>query len=285
MSLNSTAALAAQQADAERKHQVFARDRDALYRAFDQAQTSVDLTVAPDDEMRNTWDLTPAIYSYGGRSALKVCTDALVSARCAPPKRILDFPSGHGRALRWFRAAYPEAHIFAGDINGPGVEFCESRFGATGFVSPVSFDELDLPGELDLIWVGSLFTHLSEVRAKQLLHKLSASLAQGGLLLFTTHGRVYPRVIQGATPIIDAAIWDTIMRDYYRTGWGYADYPQYAHIQYGLSMTAPGWIFEQIHTRDDLQLVFFGERAWHGQHDVTALQRRSIQAWYDPEFL
>jgi trans-aconitate methyltransferase len=96
------------------------------------------------------------------------------------PKRLLDFPCGHGRALRHFRAAWPDATIYAGDINDEGADFCRSQFGAEVFPADIQFRKIQFPRLLDLIWCESLITHLDEQRSKQLIMMLVDSLAPGG---------------------------------------------------------------------------------------------------------
>lgn len=127
---------------------------------------SVDRTIAPEDEMRSSWNLSEDVYMFGGRTALKVCHQAMAMAGKRELKRILDFPCGHGRALRYFRAAYPDADILVSDINEPGVEFCRTQFGAEPFRSYVELEKTELPPNMDLIWCGSLLTHLDERRSK-----------------------------------------------------------------------------------------------------------------------
>lgn len=283
--------------DASCRDRHFARNK-AVLDAYIRGCDEVSDIITEDDEMMesivvasniSTTDQhsTSGIYMFGGRSALKICIDALFRANAKLPLRILDFPSGHGRALRYLRAAFPEATIYAGDINESGLKFCRDQFGADVVLSHIDLSEVVLPEKIDLIWCGSLVTHLSERRALQLLDMFFQNLAPDGICLFTTHGRMYARYISGVTPIIDAASWDTIIRDYYRTGYGYQDYqdPQLSRIEIGISMTSPDWIFEQIHMRDDLSVLFFSEKAWHGQHDVTAVQKRDLSTWYDPRFL
>ncbi len=51
-------------------------------------------------------------YFETGRLALEICLRALKRHK---PERILDFPCGFGRVLRWFRAQWPEAEIY-GDL-------------------------------------------------------------------------------------------------------------------------------------------------------------------------
>src|SRR5919109_3533527 len=40
------------------------------------------------------------------------------------PERILDLPCGHGRLMRWLRAAYPYAEIVGCDLDPDAVNFC-----------------------------------------------------------------------------------------------------------------------------------------------------------------
>jgi SAM-dependent methyltransferase len=250
--------------------------------AYRIACESVDVTIAPDDEMRSSWNLTEQVYLYGGRTALKISQQAMLMAGKQTIGRILDFPCGHGRALRYFRAGYPDAEIFAGDINESGVAFCEKQFGAIPFPAFVDIGKTDLPKNMDIIWCGSLLTHLDEDRSKLLISKFLDALAPEGICLFTTHGRFYPRYVQVETPIMERGLWDNIVRDYYRKGYGYHVYPGFEAQQYGLSLISPGWIFDQLHDRDDVTVLFHAEKAWHGQHNVTAVIKRHLYSWFDP---
>lgn len=238
--------------------------------------------VAPDDEMvmRGHKRERP-IYFYGGRSALKICIDILMRAAAPLPRRILDFPCGHGRALRFLRAAFPAAELFAGDINESGLKFCADRFGATTFLSEVELGEVSLPQDMDLILCASLITHFSQDRARQLIDMLIEALAPGGILIFTSHGRMYERYIGNMTPIMGKEDWAAIIEEYQKKGYGYRDYAEYRHIKYGVSMTSPKWIFDHLHERDDLTILSFSEKAWHAHQDVTAVQKKRLSSWYD----
>ena len=72
---------------------------------------------------------------------------------------ILDLPCGHGRVMRWLRATFPKASLTACDIDGDGVSFCAETFGARPALSSTDPEDLVL-GTFDLIWCGSLLTHL-----------------------------------------------------------------------------------------------------------------------------
>lgn len=133
-----------------------------------------------------------SVYFYCGRSALECISVSLDAATKAVDdvKRILDLPCGHGRVLRYLKAAFPHAEITAGDILRDGVDFNASTFGAIPVYS--HDDPMKIPlkhGAFDLIWVGSLFTHLDPDIWPIWLSALCSFLSSRGTLVFTTHGR------------------------------------------------------------------------------------------------
>ncbi len=82
-------------------------------------------------------------------------------------------PSGHGRVLRALKAAFPGAHLTACGHRRDGVEFCARVLGATPIVSRENPAEIELEGPYDLIWCGSLLTHMDAARWPGFLDLLS----------------------------------------------------------------------------------------------------------------
>ncbi len=212
-----------------------------------------------------------------GRSALACIQTALVTASISPSRimRILDLPCGHGRVLRYLKAAFPEAEITACDLLRDGVDFCSSTFGAKALYSCDEPEAIPLErGSCDLIWVGSLFTHLDAPLWSRLLTVLRDSLAPGGLLVFSTHGRhTYQRVLEG--------VWDRnisyrrrtmMLYRYERTGFGYAQYLG-SEGYYGLSLSHPAWVTRQLTALGGLRVVNVSETSWDDSHDVFATVR------------
>lgn len=86
-----------------------------LQRAYREA----DMAIHVDDEMWNGLVMHPETdrryarlhYSYGGRSALRSIGNALIAAQLPSPRRVLDFPSSHGRVTRYLVKAFPEAEV------------------------------------------------------------------------------------------------------------------------------------------------------------------------------
>lgn len=108
-------------------------------------------------------------------------------ARIEHPLRILDFAGGYGRSTRFLVRGHEAAAITVCDILPDAVEFQRSRFGVTGAVSATSPEDLELDGPFDLIFVGSLFSHLPERSFGRWLARLAALLSPQGLLAITTH--------------------------------------------------------------------------------------------------
>jgi SAM-dependent methyltransferase len=126
-------------------------------------ETVVNRHISPADQMLSGAALDREYYFRCGRSAVERIQTSLATASIPRErvKRILDLPCGHGRVLRYLRAAFPEAEIAACDLLRDGADFCASTFGATPVYSCDEPEAIPLsPGSFDLIWVGSLFTHL-----------------------------------------------------------------------------------------------------------------------------
>jgi SAM-dependent methyltransferase len=135
-------------------------------------------------------------YVVAGVSALECVRDALKSVEKSTVTRILDLPCGAGRVLRVLRAAFPDANLTACDLDRDGVDFCANVLGAKPVYSRSAPDEVELDGGFDLIWCGSLFTHLDARRWPAFFDLLGQALSPGGLLVLTTHGRHPPHVLR-----------------------------------------------------------------------------------------
>lgn len=217
-------------------------------------------------------------YMYGGRSALRGMMGALVSAQAALPRRILDFPCGHGRVTRFLRAAFPEAEIWAGDVNRPGVDFCVRHFGAQPLHSDVDLSKVRIGAKFDLVWCGSLATHLPEAACRQLLGLLLDALEPDGILGITTCGRGMGWAQEHVFKTIREEEYARIRRQWQETGFGYADYPGWPG--YGMTFMDPSWLFREVFSSEGYCVLGFDEKGWHGTQDVLWVIRRPVSHWY-----
>jgi glycosyltransferase involved in cell wall biosynthesis/SAM-dependent methyltransferase len=103
-------------------------------------------------------------------------------------RSFLDFAAGYGRLTRFLARVLPADRITVSDIDKDAVDFCRERFGVGGFYSSEDPDDLTVKKTYDVIWVASLFSHLSLQVWKSWLKKLYGMLDDGGILIFSTHG-------------------------------------------------------------------------------------------------
>jgi SAM-dependent methyltransferase len=104
-------------------------------------------------------------------------------------KTVLDMPCGFGRVARHLRTAFPHAKLTCCDLYQDRVDFCSREFRADGVKSKENYDDIEFPHTFDLIWVGSLLTHLPEPLFKKALALFSRSLSPNGIAVVTTQGR------------------------------------------------------------------------------------------------
>jgi SAM-dependent methyltransferase len=212
-------------------------------------------------------------YYKVGLSAIDCIDAALVNAGIKLPRTILDFPCGSGRVLRFLVHRFPEAEITACELNSGPVDFCVRTFGARPAFSSLNLDEVSLERKFDLIWCGSLVTHLDEAGITALLNLFRRHLADGGLMIFTTHGDFVQRRIptRDFDYGLDQEPIDRIGIDYAATGYGFEDYP--GEKGYGVSLTSPAWIRTRAAELGGLREAFFKGRGWDDHQDVFGFVR------------
>ena len=210
-------------------------------------------------------------YLSVGLSASRCIQEAIRSAgkefaACS----ILDFPSGYGRALRFLRARFPDSDITAAEIETSALDFCRLNFSATPLLSKIPFSDLDLPRRFDLIWCGSLVTHIDEQAACDLLQFFHDHLSDRGLCVFTTHGRGSIERIQSkkATYGLSEDAQQKIIREFQSKGYGYADYPNQSG--YGISVVTHQRIRELARGVGGWNETLFLEHGWDNHQDVYA---------------
>jgi SAM-dependent methyltransferase len=216
-----------------------------------------------------------AHYFKVGLSAMRALEEALRRANLTAVGRVLDLPCGHGRVLRFLSRRFPEASFTACDLDRDGVDFCARAFGATPVYSLTDLDALSFDTTFDLIWCGSLITHLDAAQTRALFRLFARHLAPGGLLLFSAHGDfVARRMPSGEFDYMLAGEQvERITRRYAETGFGYEDYA--GQGGYGVALTSPAWIRARIEEVGGLKEVYSGERVWDAHHDVYGYVREA----------
>jgi len=208
-------------------------------------------------------------YLSAGLSALR----AIGACEGAPdrPGSILDFGCGYGRVLRFLKAAHPEADLVAADVDGEATAFCARVFDARPLGSGHDFHALETADRFDLIWCGSLVTHLDEPCTGALLAFFARHLQTGGACVLSAHGSVTIDALRERTSLygLDPADVDDVLRAFDRHGYGYADYP--GSSGYGISVASPERLGD-LATGCGLTRTAFLPRGWDDHHDVYAFR-------------
>jgi SAM-dependent methyltransferase len=206
-------------------------------------------------------------YLAVGLSAL-ACIEKAMAGRS--PQAILDLPCGFGRVTRVLRGRYPAARITVCDLDRPGVDFAARQFDARPDYSVDDLGQLRLGETYDLIWVGSLVTHLSEAQSGAFLDSMAACMTPDAILLVSSHG---PSIAAGLKewgyglepPAITGLLDSYKSRGYGHRGYGDGD-------GYGISLTDRAWWERAVASRG-LQVLSYDERGWDGHQDVVVLRR------------
>jgi len=134
-----------------------------------------------------------------GRYAAKSIVDALAKNGLVMDQleKILDFGCGSGRVIRNFHKLGKRMH--GSDYNSELLDYCSKTFPFAQFL----LNELDPPTrwpdcEFDLVYLLSVFTHLSGEAQHSWLREFQRIIKPGGFLLFSTQGeRFAERLLEG----------------------------------------------------------------------------------------
>lgn len=232
----------------------------------DRVFAHVNRAIADGDGMAKGRDLD--YYFSVGACALSLITETLSTASVAPTRvlRVLDYACGYGRVLRWLQAEFPEAWLLGVDADEKAAQAAGRTLGVETRPLDLSLsDPIDAP--FDLIWVGSLFTHLPEAETLRVLRYLRAHLTPSGVLVYTMHGHLIRDRLQSRERLYglaeDAA--DRVVTEFDTASYGFADYPRLTG--YGVSAATPTKMMEMNYSAG-LRPVLFKARGWVQHQDV-----------------
>jgi SAM-dependent methyltransferase len=210
-------------------------------------------------------------YLEVGVSAIR-CIDAAIDG--APVRRVLDLPCGYGRVLRFLKARFPDAAITACELEPEAIEFCASVFSVETVISNTKLQNIPLSGQFDLIWCGSLLTHLDQPRVEALLRFFHDQLSPDGVCVFTAHGILSEKWLEakletyGLTP----SAQEDVLHNYRKSGFGYADYEGQS---YGISLASREKVNELASAAGDWHEVLFAEHGWARHQDVYGFSKQA----------
>jgi SAM-dependent methyltransferase len=107
-------------------------------------------------------------------------------------RSVLEFASGFGRFTRHLARVLP-GRVTCADVQPGSVDFTRDELGVNGFYSHADPSRLAIPGEYDLVFVLSMFTHLPPNRWGPWLQALFAAVEPKGVLVFSVHNEARGR--------------------------------------------------------------------------------------------
>jgi SAM-dependent methyltransferase len=223
-------------------------------------------------------------YFSAGADAVRVIVDALIGAGCDPPSSILDFPSGSGRVTRHLKSFFPDARIVACDLYDYHVRFCANRLGVSGTISKEDLDQLDLKETFDLIFCGSLLTHLPPDGFRAAMRFLSRSLSERGVAVVTLHGRHSLHIQHHKWEYLPPDRFAILEQMLPAEGVGYVDYHQPMKAvfdrqrRYGIMVSMPRWTMAQLEHNYGVRVFGYAERAWDDHQDVLTFGKPPVNA-------
>lgn len=222
--------------------------------------------ISPKDEM---FQGNLEHYENTGRSAVEMIERGLniEGKKFEDITTMLDMPCGHGRVMRHLVKRLSPSKIVGCDLDPDCVEFCSEEFKCIPLISNIKFEKINFPNKFDLIWVGSLFTHLNKKDFVNLLRVLYVNLNNNGLLVFSAHGNYsleiidqYPGIIVKNTDFVKKELED---EGYYFMGYDDSE-------NNGISISPKEFVVsaaEEI-SSGRFRLNMFEERGWDNHHDV-----------------
>jgi SAM-dependent methyltransferase len=211
-------------------------------------------------------------YLSTGLSALDSIFTSCPELSSHTPLRILDFGCGYGRVLRMLKAAWPNSVSFVCDVAPDGLAFCMEHFEVTGFRSQIRPQTVPLAHGFDLIWVGSLITHLNEDSLMGFISLFRHLLEPGGRVVFTTHGDyVIERLKAGEFHYdLTPEQQQNIIRSYEKSGYAYEDYVK--SPGYGVSATSASWLRPRVEALGRMRFRAHLPHYWDNHQDVWCFQ-------------
>jgi SAM-dependent methyltransferase len=192
-------------------------------------------------------------------------------------ERWLDFGCGYGRVVRFLVERVSEQRVFVTDVIKEGVDFCAAEFGVHPVYSQAELERVTL-GSFDFVYAISVITHLNERNSIAFLRLLGQSLTEGGIAMFTTHGRrsienaaLYGSEYEARKSEIAALVEER--------GIAYLPY-DFVEDDYGMTWHSREYVEAKMAELHGLRMVpiSFRPHALDGHQDVHAFQRVQLLA-------
>lgn len=182
----------------------------------------------------------------------------------------LEIGCGYGRIVRELRRELPPAAISVADTIDEAASFTASEFGVRRI--PVAEETgAEFNDAFDLVYLLSVYTHLSVENVEANLRRVAAMIKPGGVLVFTTHGSASAASAELYEQYwLDKAKLNEALAD---TGYYYGRYPYY-YDDYGLTWFKEENVFELVaRAAPELKLVNWQSAGLEKHQDVYVYRK------------
>jgi SAM-dependent methyltransferase len=216
-----------------------------------------------------------AHYFSVGKSAIEAIAQVMVATRKTSFGKVLDLPCGGGRVTRHLVKFFSDSEIFISELDRRNENFTAETFGVKPIVASPDFT--DRPSHtFDLIFVGSLVTHLDEPKFRRAVRWFTEALAPDGILVLTTSGRRADHCERNINRYIDPGLWEGVSKGLRVQGFGYVETERNSAGSYGFTLAAPSWVARLIECDPSVRIASVQECAWDNHQDVFGIQKRAI---------
>jgi hypothetical protein len=167
---------------------------------------------------------------------------------------LLEFASGYGCVSRHLGKMSDRYDLVACDIHRTAVTFLREEIGVNAVLSCADPSNFGAKGQFDVVFALSFFSHMPNRTFGAWVTALFETLADDGLLIFTTHGRIVYES-QNQPPLEPEGYWFT-------AGSEQKDLPS---DEYGITITTPFYVLDHIARCECAAVVLFQEATWWNQ--------------------
>jgi SAM-dependent methyltransferase len=175
---------------------------------------------------------------------------------------LLEFASGYGCVSRHLSKMSLRYDLVACDIHPEAIDFLQDNLGVTGVLSRTSPRDFTQDRNFDVVFCLSFFSHMPDRTFGDWIAALFATLADDGLLIFTTHGR-QAQIDVGYPPLKPDGFWFNAISEQ-------KDLPT---EDYGTMVATPFYVMEQIARCPNAAVMFFQEAFWWGKQDLFIVRK------------
>jgi len=238
---------------------------------------------APPIPPRDLWlgyAKTPEQYLANGEQRAKQTREILVTTgfNLNPGARILDFGCASGIMLRWFRDVAESGEAWGVDIAGTAMVWCQQNLSPPfKFATTTSFPYLPFEDRyFDLIYAGSVFTHIADLAEAWLL-ELKRITRPGGRLFLTVHDNESIKCIleEHATPALYQPLRDFQEETQFQSS-GFSMFSINRTPGAGIAGEAQVFYdrdYLQRHWGNYLRVIMTVPRVWGGKLTAVILER------------